>query len=293
MISFVQRNLNHCKVAQDLLMQYIFEQKVNITLISDPYKVDLQSTRWHADCGLSRATIFVPSNDITEANVLHDPEFVPVALNGVQVLSCYASLNRRQDVYNNFLQRLENSVKSIQTGVPVLVTTARSAAWVSNSRGEELGALLDTLDLLIINTGSVPTFSRGAGSVVDITAASEMLAQRINSWRVMSDVFNNIDHHYVQFTLGKTRLREPQATPIESTGWVTPGGIDLDSLLTGILVTGWIDPTPIDKLEPNRAAVALEKLITAACDFSMPKRRTPRSGKPLVHWWNNEIAKLR
>lgn len=35
------------------------------------------------------------------------------------------------------------------------------------------------------------------------------------------------------------------------------------------------------------------KLITAACDFSMSKRRTPRAGKPPVHYWNNEISKLR
>jgi len=82
-----------------------------------------------------------------------------------------------------------------------------------------------------LNEGSTPTLTRGAGCIVDITAASETLAPRINNWRVMTDVFNNSDHHYVQFTLDETRPRRPQAAMAEPTGWVATGGIDLDSLL--------------------------------------------------------------
>jgi len=40
MISIIQCNLNHCRVAQDLFMQYMPEQKVDVNLISDPYKSD-------------------------------------------------------------------------------------------------------------------------------------------------------------------------------------------------------------------------------------------------------------
>jgi len=82
---------------------------------------------------------------------------------------------------------LEDSVKFILPGVPIMVAgnfNARSATWgdwVSNSRGEELDTLLDSLGLLIINSGSVPTFSREAGSIVDITAVSETIALRINN----------------------------------------------------------------------------------------------------------------
>lgn len=99
-------------------------------------------------------------------------------------------------------------MKSVQAGIPILIIgdfNARLGDLVNNSREEELGTLLDFLSLLNINTGSVPTFSREAGSIVDITAASETIAQRIINWRVISDVFNNSEYHYVQFTLDKTR----------------------------------------------------------------------------------------
>lgn len=35
-IKVVQCNLNHCRVAQDLLMQYEIEERVGISVISEP-----------------------------------------------------------------------------------------------------------------------------------------------------------------------------------------------------------------------------------------------------------------
>lgn len=55
----------------------------------------------------------------------------------------------------------------------------------------------------------------------------------------------------------------------------------------------WIYPKLKDELRTNNAATALEKLITAACDFSMAKKRTTIAGKPPVHWWSNEKTRLR
>lgn len=91
--------------------------------------------------------------------MIRDNEFVAARINGVQVYSCYASPNRPQDHYERFLRRLEDSGRSIPPGIPILVTgdlNARSALWgdwVSNTRGEELSAMSESLDLAIANTG--------------------------------------------------------------------------------------------------------------------------------------------
>ncbi|XP_060871398.1 uncharacterized protein LOC132945642 [Metopolophium dirhodum] len=46
MFKFLQVNLNHCKVAQDLLRQYLSEQKVDVALVSEPYSVSSDSSSW-------------------------------------------------------------------------------------------------------------------------------------------------------------------------------------------------------------------------------------------------------
>lgn len=179
MIKYIQCNLNHCKVAQDLLDQYMVERKVDVALISDPYRVDGSSSVWYADNGLKRLAIYIPGGCVTIGNVVCDVEFMAVRVNGVQVYSCYSSPNRPLDHFHNFLQRLEGSIRAILLSISVLVTgdfNARSAAWgdwVDNQRGEDLSALLDSLGLVIANEGSTPTFTRGAGSIVDVTAMSE------------------------------------------------------------------------------------------------------------------------
>jgi len=140
------------------------EEKTDIALLSDTYRVDTNSNAWLPSSGLNKAAIYIASDRVTIANVIADPEFVS---NGVQVYSCYASPNQPLAGFTLFLQRLENSIRTISRGAPVLVTgdfNARSAAWgdwISNGRGDELGLMLESLDLVIINSGSTPTFSRG------------------------------------------------------------------------------------------------------------------------------------
>lgn len=130
MTKFIQANLNHCRVAQDLLIQYMVEQKVDVALVSDPHRIDSPGS-WHADCGQGRAAIYIPSGKVTIGNVIRDTEFVAVRINGIQVYSCYASPNRPHAQYERFIRRLETSVRPISPGTPVLVAgdfNARSAA---------------------------------------------------------------------------------------------------------------------------------------------------------------------
>lgn len=207
-----------------------------------------------------------------------DAEFVAVRLNGVQVYSCDASPNRTIDHFHNFLQRLEDSIRAIPPSTAVLVTgdfNARSAAWgdwVNNQRGDDLSALLDSLGLVIANEGSIPTFNRGAGSIVDITAMSEQLACRVNNWTVMDSVFNYSDHHYIRFTIDAASARY---LPKEAVGWNASNGIDEDYFHCGLLVAEWLEEWR-EALDADTEAERIEARITSACN---PKTTGPHTGE--------------
>jgi len=278
------------------------EEGVDVALISDPYKVDPVSSAWHASAGQRKAAIYVANTGATVANVISDPEFVSARLNGVQVYSCYASPNRPLEDFQDLLRRLEDSIRTVQQEVPVLVTgdlNARSAAWgdwVDNRRGEELELLIESLGLVIANSGSTPTFSRGAGSIVDVTLSCDSLAARITDWRVLESVFNHSDHHYIRFSLTpeRDRVRATPATTVSQRTWNTAGGVANDTFLAGLILAEWLEQDGLrDWQDAERGASVLRSRVTAACDFAFPARRAPNQRKPPVHWWNADIEALR
>lgn len=300
MVSILQANLNHTGSAQDLLLQYVVEQSVDIAILSDPYRAVHDGRSWLVDSDTRRATIWVINENVTVANVIRDPEFVSARLNGVQFFSCYASPNKPFEEFCSFLRRLEDSVRSIAPGVPVLVAgdfNARSTAWgdrVCNIRGEDLSMLFDSLRLVIENVGSTPTFPRGLGSVVDVTAISETSHRQVRQWRVLDQVFNGSDHHYVQYLLDAPRPGGPALNSQGRNRWIVSGQGDIDAISLGFLLQEW---TAGDRVctgsNVNTLAGDIETRITAACDFGLRRKRPLRSGKPPVHWWNGRIADLR
>lgn len=300
MFSVVQANLNHSRVAQDLLDQYMVEQRIDVAILSDPYQAAIASNAWLVDSGTRRAAIWVPGHSVSIGNVLRDPEFVSARINGVQVFSCYASPNQTLEAFSNFLQRLEDSIR-LAPGVPVLVAgdfNARSAAWgdrVNNRRGVELSALFETLELVVSNTGTTPTFNRGNGSVVDVTATSESLVQRMSAWRVLDDEFNYSDHHYIRYALDAPSHRVPLAARTHGrSGWSTSGGVNLDAFSTGLALAEWLSRGSLrDGQDADTAARNFELMVSSACDYALPKKRMIHVGKPPVHWWSSEIAELR
>lgn len=105
----------------------------------------------------------------------------------------------------------------------------------------------------------------------------------------MSGVFNSSDHHYIQFCMVGTGIRNP---PNEVVGWNTSSGIDEDSFHCGLLAAEWLE----ERGEMHDAEMETKRIEARkawVCDYAIPKRHAPRSGKPPVHWWNTEISTLR
>jgi len=88
-ISFIQCNLNHFSVAQHLVLQYMTEEKIDIALFTDTYRVSASSNAWLASYGLNKAAIYIASDEVTSSNVIVDPEFISARINGVQVYNAF------------------------------------------------------------------------------------------------------------------------------------------------------------------------------------------------------------
>jgi len=149
---------------------------------------------------------------------------------------------------------------------------------------------VDSLGSIIVNTGAEHTFTgRGAGSVIDITLASESLAGNIRDWAVLSGSYNGSDHESISFQTGQPQTTQTATRP--SIGWNTAAGIDPDAFRTGLLLARWVHPTTVVVSHPDMAAAEFELLTTEAANFALPAKAV--FTKTAVHWWTAEISELR
>jgi len=309
MIKYIQVNLNHCKVAQNLLRQYVTEQRVEVVLITDPYPTPEGSTSWFTSSGTQRAAIWLAGSGVTATEIHRNPEFVSARLNGVQTFSCYASPNKSRAEFEVLLQRLEDKVRAAEPGVPVLIIgdfNARSAAWgdwCHDSRGDDLSTLFSSLGLQVLIKGSNPTFvGIGRGSLVDVTAVSEFLVRRVSGCRVCEEVKSMSDHQYIAFQLEDTRTRRP-ASSYEPRGWKTLGEINSQDMEIGLHLARWTSDRALFATSANaqQRAQAVHESITTACDFTLRRTAPSPTGKPMLiggtmklppseedAWWQSE-----
>lgn len=93
---------------------------------------------------------------------------------------------------------------------------------------------------------------------------------------MLESVFNFSDHHYIGFSLILYPAGFTVSRPQVPSGWDTSGGIDSDSLLTGLLLAEWLDGgTPLDEQDADLGAISFRSRVTAACNFALPPRRAP------------------
>lgn len=110
MLKILQVNLNHCRVAQDLMIKFIEEEGIDVAILSDPYRISDNGCDMLTDTKTGRAAIMVTGKQVSVANIIRDSEFVSARVGDYQIYSCYATPNpNTRDAFNNLLLRLENS----------------------------------------------------------------------------------------------------------------------------------------------------------------------------------------
>ena len=80
----------------------------------------------------------------------------------------------------------------------------KSPRWgspVSDNRGEFFTEWFDALDLVVHNTGNVPTFVMGmSASFIDVTCSTQKIAKEILNWKVLDDEPVS-DHSFIYFEI--------------------------------------------------------------------------------------------
>ena len=121
----------------------------------------------------------------------------------IYIVSGYLDIEHR-DVVPQELRRL--SRKCLRDKNPILIcldSNAHSSLWgmENNSRGDRIEEWLFSSSLKVINTGDKHTFfNRRSQTVIDITIASQGLANRLEHWKVVDEHMCS-DHKLIQMYL--------------------------------------------------------------------------------------------
>lgn len=88
LINVLNINLNNC----------INGERVDVVLVSDPYKVDDQSSAWYVDSGSWCVTTWFASDRFIISDVESNLEFVSVKVNSIRIFLFYISTELRNRV---------------------------------------------------------------------------------------------------------------------------------------------------------------------------------------------------
>lgn len=283
----LQLNLNHCEAAQDLLMQTVRDLKIDVAVLSEQYRHMDNPCVWITDAS-GRAAIWIDGRTfLQEAPQVLTGRFTWAKMEGIYVYSVYAPPS---DTLGEFEQMLNNLAEHSRGRKPLVIAgdfNAWATDWGSrqtNARGEILLDFATSLELVLINRGTSPTFIRNnTTSIVDVTFTSESLSPRVTSWHV-SDHYTHSDHQAIIFEVaveGGRRVRELPA-PVK---W-NVRSFDVESF--NVIMD---DDVELGGSAEHMSA-QLTTLISSACDASM-KRSSSRARRTPVYWWNEEIAEMR
>lgn len=282
MTKFLQINLNCCKAAQDLMHQSASENDVDFIFVSE-YN-SLGGNHWYPDSN-GKSAIVCNFNSTVDDTGQSEPGFRWITIGEITLYSCYWSPNTTMQEYEQFLARLESSVRGRSTEILIAGDfNAWHTTWSSrssNRRGEALVDTITSLGMVICNRGNSPTFQRGnQESFIDLTMATPGLAARITDWEV-SEATTLSDHNYVQFAL----QMPTQSTPNHR---LHTKRIKLDyrkleeALCSGELID-------VSRLDAEHCASSLASRIVEVCGTEAE----PSSRRKSVFWWSPALNSLR
>jgi len=181
-----QINLNHYEVAQSLLEQNVIEKNVDMALISEQYR-NKNSGEWVTNNSKKSAiwSCGNPRRQISKKK--YGNCFARAHVNGI-AFTCLQYL-RSRDCRRRTGKSPRRNAWATEWGSPQ-----------TNARGKALLESFAALDLVLLNSGTKPTFSRAGTSFInDLTLVNAGLASG-SSWEV-SDTYTGSDHAAIICTI--------------------------------------------------------------------------------------------
>lgn len=207
----LQTNLGRSPAAHDIAYAVACEKSVDLIIIAEP-NIKLACSRGFWVDSRKDIAIQVINKDIGVSRVESGPGFVKVTFDGWQLYGCYVSPNIPLSDFKDYVDSVMFQIRDGDTeAVFAGDINAKSALWGSpftNDRGHYVAEWLAELNLVILNTGTSPTFERGRSkSYIDVTGATANLAGKVRDWEVLAGEVLTY-HHHIYFDVdcrGKTK----------------------------------------------------------------------------------------
>lgn len=204
-------NMNRSREAHDIMHKQAHEWKVDIMCCSEPNWTEIKSAGWITDINSDAAAKSLQP----EALIINSGKgegFCWAELRYMTIFTCYISPNIKTAEYETVLQNLASKIQ-IQKK-PVIIAgdfNARSRSWGSKTndiKGKKVLEWAALLNLLLLNDGKQPTFSKGnLGSYIDLTFASPCIARTITEWSVLTEAESLSDHNYIKCVIDQADNR--------------------------------------------------------------------------------------
>ncbi|CAH2092932.1 unnamed protein product [Euphydryas editha] len=299
MAKVLQINLQRCRLALDLLLARNRDYRADIVLVSEQYH-SVSGPNWLCDPS-GTAAIWVP--ELGRFSVKDSGSrdgIVWASTPAVSFVSCYFTPNEPIADFRKRVDDLERVIRHLEGEIVIGGDfNAKSIVWgmeYSDTWGNELLDMMESLDLVIVNRGNTPTFGRCGvrDSILDLTFATQRIAGVISDWVVLEE-YTASDHQYISYSVHNLEGK-PRTVPerrMERIGWKV-SRIDEGAFQKAVsdkIVTS-PDLSVKSREDVERLVGRLMDAIVAGCDASMPRRSAGSRRKP-VYWWTDEIALLR
>ncbi|XP_056647307.1 uncharacterized protein LOC130451974 [Diorhabda sublineata] len=287
MAKFVQINLGRRRPAHDLLKQTIIVNNIDISIVSEPNKILIKDSKWYVDENFD-AAIGITNNDIRVLNSGRGNGFVWIEYTELVVFSCYISLNLTLEVFGIILNQLKDAIGTRNKKCLIAGDfNAKAAIWGSienDKRGDMLSEWAADLDLVSLNHGNTPTFSRGnSSSHIDVTFVSNDINKMFGSWQVL-DQETLSDHNYIFFEIPSLETQKVAPEKIIK-GWK----IEEKKIQYFISEIKQKIREETDTLNPQGLMAAIKK----ACQRTFQPTYNYSGKRKPVYWWSSQISEAR
>ncbi|XP_078051412.1 uncharacterized protein LOC144477557 [Augochlora pura] len=227
-LSIIQINLHRCKLAQDLLTQYVLENNIHIAIISEPYR---PPTHWFVDEKGDAAIWVTPPALKTQNNIkslFKDKGLVAIQFNKLEIFSCYISPNISIQNFEEILNNLEKEIGKTDPKKTIIAgdLNAKAVAWGSkytDARGYKIIEMANRKDLVLIKSDGEYTFERaGRTSPIDIILCGRDCYLALVKSSILEE-YTASDHRYVLHLFKWPEKRQNQNSNKHS-----PNKIDID-----------------------------------------------------------------
>lgn len=191
----LQINLNHCRAAQDMMMQVARDRVIDLLVVSEPY-LTKGGGRWF--CSRDRkAGIVIINRNVTAARPKKGKGSVALVIGDARVISVYVSPNESRTDLRRLISDIDGTTTDCDPDTKGTIVAGDLNAWAvacGARRTKKRGAILERYmrerGLVSCHRVNEPTFTRTSGhgaSVIDVTLASESIRDRVRNWYVCDD----------------------------------------------------------------------------------------------------------